>query len=183
MDWLPTLLAAAGIRPAPSYPTDGLDITKALGGARLPQRTLFWRYRAHAQQACRRGDWKYLKIDANKFLFNVSQDPLERANLKNREPARFAALERAWQSWDSSTHDMKSRPVDRLHERPCCRGMPQSGSERPTHESESARNWCSGSFSFAIDRTTSRRLKTCSCTVACLDLTTAPIGQGLDAGS
>ena len=102
MDWLPTLLAAAGIRPAPSYPTDGLDITIALGGAQLPQRTLFWRYRAHAQQACRRGDWKYLKIDANKFLFNVSQDPLERANLKNREPARFGALERAWQSWNSS---------------------------------------------------------------------------------
>ena len=102
MDWLPTLLAAAGIRPAPSYPTDGLDLTIALGGDQLQQRTLFWRYRAHAQQACRRGDWKYLKIDANKFLFNVSQDPLERANLKNREPARFAALERAWQSWNSS---------------------------------------------------------------------------------
>lgn len=102
MDWFPTLLAAAGIRPAPKYPTDGLDIAIALGGAQLPQRTLFWRYRAHAQQACRRGDWKYLKIDANKFLFNVSQDPLERANLKNREPARFAELERAWQSWNSS---------------------------------------------------------------------------------
>ena len=102
MDWLPTLLAAAGIRPAPNYPTDGLDLTKALVGAQLPQRTLFWRYRAHAQQACRSGDWKYLKIDANKFLFNVTKDPLERVNLRNREPTRFAALERAWQTWNST---------------------------------------------------------------------------------
>lgn len=102
MDWVPTLLAAAGARPAPSYPLDGMDITEALEGAQLLPRTLFWRYRAHAQQACRSGDWKYLKIDANKFLFNISEDPLERANLKLREPARFAALETAWQRWNET---------------------------------------------------------------------------------
>ena len=100
MDWLPTLLAGAGTRPDPNHPPDGVDITAALDGGSLPERTLFWRYRAHAQQACRRGAWKYLKIDANKFLFNVAQDPLERANLKLREPARFAALEKAWRAWD-----------------------------------------------------------------------------------
>lgn len=102
MDWLPTLLAAAGTRPASSHPLDGVDITRALEGGSLPQRTLFWRYKAHAQQACRSGDWKFLKIDANKFLFNVSQDPLERANQKLREPARFAALETAWLRWNKT---------------------------------------------------------------------------------
>jgi arylsulfatase A-like enzyme len=58
MDWLPTLVAAAGSAPAHSHPPDGIDIGPALDGSGLPERTLFWRYKAHAQQACRRGDWK-----------------------------------------------------------------------------------------------------------------------------
>jgi arylsulfatase A-like enzyme len=102
MDWLPTLLAAAGTRPAAGHPPDGVDIARALDGGGLSERALYWRYRAHAQQACRRGDWKYLKIDANSFLFNVADDPLERANLKLREPARFATLEQEWRSWDKA---------------------------------------------------------------------------------
>jgi arylsulfatase A-like enzyme len=57
MDWLPTLVAAAGSAPAHSHPPDGIDIGPALDGSGLPERTLFWRYKAHAQQACRRGDW------------------------------------------------------------------------------------------------------------------------------
>lgn len=102
MDWLPTLVAAAGSAPAHSHPPDGIDVGTALDGGRLPERTLFWRYKAHAQQACRRGDWKYLRIDANKFLFNVPADPLERANLKRREAQRFAELEAAWKRWNAT---------------------------------------------------------------------------------
>jgi arylsulfatase A-like enzyme len=102
MDWLPTLVAAAGTTPSGNYPPDGTNIAAALSGGQLSERTLFWRYKAHAQQACRRGDWKYLKIDTNRFLFNIPEDPLERANLKMREAARFASLERAWQSWNAA---------------------------------------------------------------------------------
>lgn len=102
MDWLPTFLSAAGAAPSAKYPPDGVNIEKAFGGDALPERALFWRYKAHAQRACRIGEWKYLKIDANTFLFNVVQDPLERANLKFRQPARFAALERAWRHWNST---------------------------------------------------------------------------------
>jgi len=32
----------------------------------------------------RDGDWKFLKILNNTFLFDVVQDPMERANLKGR---------------------------------------------------------------------------------------------------
>jgi arylsulfatase A-like enzyme len=102
MDWLPTLLAAAGTRPHPSYPPDGIDIAPAFAGTALPGRTLFWRYRSNAQRACRRGDWKYLKIRENEFLFNVVNDPLERANFRARDPQRFAALREAWASWNST---------------------------------------------------------------------------------
>lgn len=102
MDWMPTFLAAAGTRPDTHYPPDGIDISPALAGGGLPERTLYWRYKHLAQRACRRGDWKYLKIAGNAFLFDVAADPLERANLKAREPQRFAELEQAWEKWNAT---------------------------------------------------------------------------------
>ena len=62
-------------------------------------RKLFWRYKHNLQEAMRDGDWKYLKILDNSFLFNVADDPLERANLKERRRDiydRMAAEYRAW---------------------------------------------------------------------------------------
>ena len=102
MDWLPTLLAAAGTHADPLYPSDGIDIASALAGGSLPERTLYWRYRNLAQRASRRGDWKYLKIGDQEFLFNVVADPLERANYKVRDPQRFAALKQAWEKWNAT---------------------------------------------------------------------------------
>jgi hypothetical protein len=37
----------------------------------------FWRYKANAQRAAREGDFKYLKIFDNTFLFNVAEDQRE----------------------------------------------------------------------------------------------------------
>ncbi len=101
MDWLPTLLSLAGTAPDPAYPSDGIDLSAAFTGAAPVPRTLCWRYLNLAQQACRSGDWKYLKILGNTFLFNVVDDPLERANLKMRRPDIFEDLVRKYQAWDS----------------------------------------------------------------------------------
>ncbi|GEN99935.1 hypothetical protein NSE01_17680 [Novosphingobium sediminis] len=79
----------------------GIDIRPALSGGSLPERTLFWRYKNHGQQAARRGKWKYLKIADNTFLFDVVADPLERANLKSREPEVFKTLADAWAEWNA----------------------------------------------------------------------------------
>lgn len=101
MDWLPTLLSAAGLQPHPDYPSDGQDILPALLGEREPwPRTLFWRYKAQGQRAVREGDWKYLKINDNEFLFNVVVDTRERANLSRRHPERFERLRRQWALWN-----------------------------------------------------------------------------------
>src|SRR6202035_4083926 len=85
MDWMPTLLAAAGLVPDQAYAPDGINLRPVLAqeAATIP-RTLFWRYKANAQRAARDGDYKYLKILDNTFLFNVVEDPMERANLKQR---------------------------------------------------------------------------------------------------
>ena len=102
MDWLPTLLGAAGGNPDPSYPSDGLDISRQLTGVETSvPRTLYWRYYNMNQQACRSGDWKYLKIRENSFLFNVLEDPLERANMKDRMPERFRTLKQMYDEWNA----------------------------------------------------------------------------------
>jgi len=102
MDWLPTFLAAAGVRQHPDYPSDGLDILPAIRGGTLPDRRLFWRFNNKGQEAARLGKWKYLKIAGNTFLFDVVADPLERGNLKNREPEKFAELESAFAAWNKT---------------------------------------------------------------------------------
>lgn len=103
MDWLPTLLAAAGASPDPAFPPDGIDLLTAVAGnASLTERKLFWRYKANAQHAARDGDYKYLKILDNTFLFNVVDDPMERANLKERHKDIYDHLVAEWSAWNAT---------------------------------------------------------------------------------
>jgi arylsulfatase A-like enzyme len=103
MDWFATLLAAAGTAPNPDYAPDGIDLLPVLtGSGQIQPRKLYWRYKTNAQRALREGDFKYLKIRGNTYLFNVVEDPRERANLKSRMPALFARLEQEWADWNES---------------------------------------------------------------------------------
>jgi arylsulfatase A-like enzyme len=103
MDWLPTLLAAAGSSPDQAYPPDGMNLLPHLTqGAGVVERKLFWRYKALWQRAARIGDWKYLKILDNTFLFNVVDDPLERANLKERHKDIYDRLVGEWNTWNAT---------------------------------------------------------------------------------
>src|SRR5208282_4711223 len=103
MDWLPTLLAAAGTAPDPAYPSDGMNLLPHLTeGAAVLERKLFWRYKALWQRAARIGDWKYLKILDNTFLFNVVDDPLERANMKERRKDIYDRLVGEWNAWNAT---------------------------------------------------------------------------------
>jgi len=108
MDWLPTLLAAADTTPDLTCPTDGVNLLPCLtqGAAPAPRR-LYWRYKYADQQAARDGDWKYLKILDNTFLFDVVQDPMERANLKDRYRDVYDRLVAQWNEWNS-----KMLPLD-----------------------------------------------------------------------
>ncbi|HYZ41766.1 MAG TPA: sulfatase-like hydrolase/transferase, partial [Stellaceae bacterium] len=103
MDWFPTVLAAAGAAPDPQYPSDGLNLLPCLAQAAAPvRRKLFWRYKYNDQQAVRDGDWKYLKILDNTFLFDVAQDPMERANLKERHREVYERLVAEWNEWNAT---------------------------------------------------------------------------------
>jgi arylsulfatase A-like enzyme len=101
MDWLPTLLAAAGTGPDPNHPSDGMNLLPTLTQNAAPvSRRVYWRYRTNAQRAVRDGDMKWLKINDNDFLFNVVADPLERANLKNRLPDVYKRLIQDYDEWE-----------------------------------------------------------------------------------
>lgn len=121
MDFLPTLLSAAGVQPAASRPPDGMSLLNAFDDAsRVTDRTLFWRFHAHAQAAARRGQFKYLRMETAEYLFDVVADPQERANLKTHQAAVFNDLKAGWEKWNAemltytpqnSTYNLKSPPV------------------------------------------------------------------------
>ena len=99
MDMMPTLLTAAGTAPADDYPSDGIDLTPSLKGAEPENRKIYFRYKHLDQEAMRDGDWKYLKIGTNRYLFNIADDPKERANLIQRRPDVFKRLLADYRQW------------------------------------------------------------------------------------
>ena len=103
MDWTTTVLDAAGVAAAPDYPLDGQSLMQVLvdPGHRF-ERPLFWRMKHLAQRAFRDGPWKYLRVDGIDYLFDLSQDERERANLARRHPERLAAMRDAWETWEAS---------------------------------------------------------------------------------
>jgi arylsulfatase A-like enzyme len=112
MDWLPTLIAAAGGVPHKDYPPDGDDLLPVLiSGKPSYPRKLFWRYKFAAQRAVRDGQWKYLKIAGNEFLFNIVADPRERANLRKKQPEIFERLKTEFQSWNATMLPETETPV------------------------------------------------------------------------
>jgi len=93
---------AAGVAPPPDYPSDGIDLLPALAGGTPIERKLFWRYKTNRQRAARIGNYKFLKILDNTFLFNVVDDPLERANLKDRRRDIYDRLVAEWEAWNAA---------------------------------------------------------------------------------
>jgi arylsulfatase A-like enzyme len=54
------------------------------------------------QRAVRLGDWKYLRVDGNDYLFNVVADARERANLGKHMPDKLQELKTLWETWNAS---------------------------------------------------------------------------------
>ena len=103
MDWTATLLDAAGVAAHPDYPLDGVSLLPVL---RTPgqefDRPVHFRMNHRGQRALRDGDWKYLRVDGNDYLFNIPQDERERANLGMRQPERLAQMRASWEAWNAT---------------------------------------------------------------------------------
>jgi arylsulfatase A-like enzyme len=103
MDWVATFLEAARVSPHPNYPLDGANLLPVLEDpAATFVRELFWRMKYRDQRAVRAGEWKYLAIESDEFLFDLSHDTRERANLVRRHPDRVAALRARYEAWEAT---------------------------------------------------------------------------------
>jgi arylsulfatase A-like enzyme len=103
MDWPATFLEAAGASQGTGFPMDGISLVKNLKEPQSTiERDLYWRMKYREQKAMRRGPWKYLSIQGSEFLYDLSKDGRERANMAKREPGRFEALRGAYDAWHAT---------------------------------------------------------------------------------
>jgi arylsulfatase A-like enzyme len=102
MDWVPTLLGAAGASPDTRHPLDGIDLTQVLVQGKTIERDLFWRMKFRAQKAMRSGAWKYLSIEGHEYLFDLARDERERANVARRHPEKLLELKSRYLAWEAS---------------------------------------------------------------------------------
>ena len=102
MDWAATFLDAAGVAPHADYPLDGISLLNVLQDPQSTiERELFWRMKYRDQKAMRAGNWKYLSLEGNEFLFDLAKDARERANLGRREAARLEAMRMRYRDWEA----------------------------------------------------------------------------------
>jgi arylsulfatase A-like enzyme len=100
MDWTATILDIAGAQPPADHKLDGVSMVPTLQQADITfARPMFWRMKYNDQRAYRMGPWKYLKINAYEYLFNIENDARERANRAKREPERLSTMRITYEAW------------------------------------------------------------------------------------
>jgi arylsulfatase A-like enzyme len=102
MDWVATFLDAAGVAPHKDYPLDGMSLLPILRSpSKTRDRDLFWKMLFRDQKAMRSGSWKYLSVEGNEFLYDLSKDERERANYARRVPEIFSLLKEKYSAWEA----------------------------------------------------------------------------------
>ena len=102
IDLFPTIAALAGIKTHDVW-TDGLNLVPLLTGeAKLPERMLFWRTRAHS--AVRSGPWKLHRDGKKAELYDLDRDPSEQHDLAAQQPAEVTRLTDAWNRWEADVN-------------------------------------------------------------------------------
>jgi len=117
-DWIPTLLALAGL-PVPSG-LDAIDASALLTGrGKLPDRRLFWHFPHYTNQggrpggAMREGTWKLVELyDApdNPELYDLANDIGEKKDLSSRHPERVRTMRAAMAAWRLSVGAQTNLP-------------------------------------------------------------------------
>ncbi|MEN9586977.1 MAG: hypothetical protein RIT15_552 [Pseudomonadota bacterium] len=103
MDWSTTMLEASSAMASEAYPLDGQSLYGLLAdSSKTFERPMFWRMNHRSQRAMRLGNFKYLRVDGHDYLFDLTQDARERANLGKHQPERLAAMRDAWEAWNAT---------------------------------------------------------------------------------
>jgi arylsulfatase A-like enzyme len=104
MDWTATILALAKAKPDPRFPLDGIDLMPVcMGKKKTFDRIFYWRVTQRNQQkAIRDGKWKFLQDEKGEYLFDLSQDPGEKNDLKEVEATVFEKLKHKYFDWEKT---------------------------------------------------------------------------------
>ncbi len=125
LDIHPTILATAGVKPAPNARLDGVNLLPYLKGEKTerPHDTLFWRF--GNQWAVRSGDWKLLKTgkDQDPMLFSLKDDIGEQSDLAAKEPERVSTLRSVYEEWNKQLASPKWQGKGR---RPAAQSRPRN---------------------------------------------------------
>jgi arylsulfatase A len=106
MDLVPTLLTMAGIETSASF--DGIDFSSVmLRQSPLKERPLFWRY--HGQLAVRKGNWKYLSINNEEYLFNLQADLAEENNQIDQNTEITKEMKTLLTNWENEMEAYKQK--------------------------------------------------------------------------
>ncbi len=102
VDWLPTLLEWAEVRPKPELVVDGRQMAGNLQAGRLPSRprTIYTTWNRGRQVGLRHGDWKIRSDGPGKSnfkaftweLYNLKGDPQETSNLAGQNLEKLKEL-------------------------------------------------------------------------------------------
>ncbi len=113
-----TILAATQTNPDPNYPLDGENLLPVIKGETPNHgRSLFWRYKGidvpalpsnFLQGAVRSGDWKYVKMGSEEFLFHLATDDREERDLRADNINIFEQLAGEYQRWSA---ELEAYPV------------------------------------------------------------------------
>lgn len=122
VDWLPTLIEAAGASAPEGYPLDGVSLLPLLSGKSIPARPLYWyvplydlRWAATPCAVVRDGDWKLIEYFGDSFdenlryrpgnrieMFNLRDDLGETRDLAATDPDRAGKLRAQLRAWIES---------------------------------------------------------------------------------
>lgn len=99
IDFLPTILAAAGIKADKKF--EGVNLMPYLTGKRTdaPHATLFWKA-TKEYFAVRQGDYKLVFTANGQGLYNLKEDPAELNDLRAMYPQIAQELKNKYDAWD-----------------------------------------------------------------------------------
>jgi arylsulfatase A-like enzyme len=111
MDFYPTILELAGLKPLKEQHVDGVSLVKLLKGKKIAKRDLFWHYPHYANQGgepsaiIRSGDWKLIHYyeDGRDELYNLSKDIGETNDLAEINASKTKELSRKLNAWLKET--------------------------------------------------------------------------------
>ncbi len=104
MDWTATILSAAGAKPRPDFPLDGIDLMPIFTLKKKNiERSFYWRtFQRSKQKAVRTGAWKYLQDEKGEYLFNLATDQQEKNDLAAKQPDIFNRLKKMYAQWEKT---------------------------------------------------------------------------------